>query len=114
MGTVVRGPLRMGLLSGKFDASTTWPEGDVRHAWPQEAWYREALETVEGLRRVVPDEQALSELALRFVLRHPAVHVAIPGAKTRAQIEANAAAGDGRLDEEIYAAIDQLAPVAAA
>ena len=111
LGTVVRGPLRMGLLSGKFDASTTFPEGDVRHGWPDEAWYREALETVEGLRALATDGRPLAELALRFVLRHPAVHVAIPGAKTPAQIEANAAAGDGSLGDEELARIDELAPV---
>ena len=113
LGTVVRGPLRMGLLSGKFDASTTFPEGDVRHAWPDEAWYREALETVEGLRSLTTDGRPLAELALRFVLRHPAVHVAIPGAKTPAQIEANAAAGDGGLRDDELARIDDLAPAPA-
>jgi aryl-alcohol dehydrogenase-like predicted oxidoreductase len=97
IGTIVRGPLKMGLLSGKFDASSRWPEGDVRHDWPGEPWYREALGTVERLRPLAPHGMSLAELALRFVLEQDGVDVAIPGAKTPAQVEGNVRAADGRL-----------------
>ena len=114
IGTVVRGPLRMGLLTGKFSRETTFAEGDVRHAWPSEPWYGESIERVERLKALQNGHGSLGEIALRFVLNHPAVHTAIPGAKTPAQIEANAAAGDGRLRPEELALIDEIAPVAAA
>ena len=42
--------------------------------------------------RPLEDGRTLGQLALRYVLGHPAVSVAVPGAKTPAQVEANAAA----------------------
>ena len=113
IGTIVRGPLRMGLLTGKFTPDSTFPEGDVRNAWPDEPWWRESLEKVERLRSLA-NGTSLGEIALRFVLNHPAVHVAIPGAKNPAQIEANVRAGEGRLGPEAVRLIEEIAPVAAA
>ncbi len=92
IGAVLRGPLQKGLLTGKFTADTRFPEGDVRHNWPNEPWFRDSLAKVERLRALERNDQTLGQLALRFVLNHPAVTVAIPGAKTPEQVEANAAA----------------------
>lgn len=92
IGVVVRGPLRMGMLTGKFTRDTTFPEGDIRQSWPQEAWYQDQLGQVEQLRPLTSEERSLGHLALGFVLNHPAVSVAIPGAKTPEQVEQNVAA----------------------
>lgn len=92
IGVVVRGPLRMGLLTGKFTSDTQFPEGDIRQNWPQEAWYRDQLAQAEALRPLTSAERSMGQLALRFVLDHPAVSVAIPGAKTPGQVEQNVAA----------------------
>ncbi len=111
MGAVIRGPLSKGMLSGKFDLDTTFPQGDIRHTWPNEPWYREQLAKVERLRVLQRDGQNLSQLALRFVLSHPAVSVAIPGGKTPQQVEENAAASVRPLlsDDELRL-IDEVAP----
>lgn len=96
IGVVVRGPLRMGLLTGKFNAQSTFPEGDIRHNWSNESWFTESLEKVEQLRSLTQNNPAgaisLTQLALRFVLFHQAVSVAIPGAKTSEQVEQNVTA----------------------
>jgi aryl-alcohol dehydrogenase-like predicted oxidoreductase len=96
IGVIARGPLAMGLLADKYAASDTFPEGDFRRAWVQDpaqnAQFRQDLESVERLREVVPDDQTMSQFALRFVLSHPALSTVIPGARDRAQSEANAAA----------------------
>ena len=111
IGVVVRGPLRMGLLTGKFSAETTFPEGDVRAGWPEEPWFRESLERVERLRPL-EDGRTLGQLALRYVLSHPAVSVVIPGAKTPAQAEANVAASTRPLlSGEDLRAIQDVAPL---
>jgi aryl-alcohol dehydrogenase-like predicted oxidoreductase len=111
IGAVVRGPLRMGLLTGKFSGETTFPDGDVRAGWPEEPWFRESLEKVERLRPLT-DGRTLGQLALRYVLEHPAVSVAIPGAKTPAQAEVNAAASTRPLlSEEDLRAIQDVAPL---
>lgn len=92
LGVVVRGPLRMGVLTGKFKRDTPFPEGDIRQGWPQEAWYQEQLDKTDQLRPLTSEERSMGQLALRFVLNHPAVSVAIPGGKTPEQVEQNVAA----------------------
>jgi myo-inositol catabolism protein IolS len=112
IGVVVRGPLRMGVLTGKFTPETTFPEGDIRKNWPSEAWFQDSLNKVEQLRPLEMDNRTLGQLALRYVLHHPAVSVAIPGAKTREQVEANAAASvRPLLSESDLKLINEVCPV---
>jgi aryl-alcohol dehydrogenase-like predicted oxidoreductase len=96
IGVIVRGPLAMGLLCDKYAPTTSFPEGDFRQAWVEEpqqnAQFKQDLERVEQLREAVPPGETMSEFALRFVVSHPAVTSAIPGARNRRQAEANIAA----------------------
>ncbi|SDN05486.1 Predicted oxidoreductase [Paenibacillus sp. yr247] len=111
IAVVVRGPLRMGLLTGKFNLETTFPEGDVRKNWPNEQWFKDNLNKVERLRILEKANQTMGQAALRFVLSHPAVSVAIPGAKTPAQVADNVEASvRPLLSEEEYKLIDQFSP----
>ncbi len=111
IAVVVRGPLRMGLLTGKFSGETTFPEGDIRRSWPEQPWFKDSLEKVDRLRSL-EDGKTLGQLALRYVLAHPAVSVAIPGAKTPAQVEANAAASSRPLlSGEDLRLIREVAPL---
>jgi aryl-alcohol dehydrogenase-like predicted oxidoreductase len=64
---------------------------------------------VEHLRPLANGERTLAQVALAFAIHHPAVSVAIPGAKTPAQIEANAGAADVRLSEQDLHLIDEAA-----
>jgi myo-inositol catabolism protein IolS len=92
IAAVIRGPLRMGILTGKFTKETTFSDGDIRKNWPNEKWFQNSLEKVERLRQLEKEDQSLGQLALRYVLNHPSVSVAIPGAKTPEQVVQNAAA----------------------
>ena len=48
----------------------------------------------------------LPELALRFILQHPAVTTTIPGMRKPAHVEANLAASDGvRLPDAVMASL---------
>jgi myo-inositol catabolism protein IolS len=112
IGVVVRGPLRMGVLTGKFTTETLFPEGDIRKNWPNESWFQDSLKNVERLRPLEKESQTLGQMALRFVLNHPAVSAAIPGAKTREQVEANAGASvRPLLSEEDLQLINEVAIV---
>jgi myo-inositol catabolism protein IolS len=91
LGAVVRGPLKMGILTGKFNKETTFPEDDLRKDWPKEEWFQDSLKKVEKLRSLVRPNRSLAQVSLRYVLSHPAVSVAIPGAKSRRQVEENSA-----------------------
>jgi myo-inositol catabolism protein IolS len=109
LGAVIRGPLSKGLLSGKFLAGTTFPEGDIRRDWPNQDSYRANLEKVERLRGLERDDRTLPHVALRFVLSHPAVSAAIPGAKTPQQAEENALASvRPLLDRDELRLIDEI------
>ncbi|MEN1937848.1 aldo/keto reductase [Paenibacillus sp. 102] len=92
LGAVIRGPLKMGILTGKFTDQTTFPDGDLRQNWPKETWFQDDLRKVEKLRSLSNPKRTMGQLALRYVLSHPAVSVAIPGAKTANQSVENAAA----------------------
>ncbi|MEH7306432.1 aldo/keto reductase [Neobacillus drentensis] len=99
IGVVVRGPLQKGLLTGKFKKGITFTGNDVRQHWNQ-SWFEEQVEKVEKLKEVVNEDRTLGQLALQFVLAHPAVSTAIPGAKTTLQVEENAGASVSPLLEE--------------
>ena len=53
------------------------------------------------------ERDQLAEVALRYILSHPAVSSAIPGMRSVRNVERNAAVGDGRgLPEEQVAALE--------
>ncbi len=99
IGVVVRGPLQKGLLTGKFTKGITFTGNDVRQHWNPK-WFEEQVEKVEKLKEFVKEDRSLGQLALQFVLSHPAVSTAIPGAKTTLQVEENAGASVSSLLEE--------------
>lgn len=114
IGVIVRGPLAMGILTGKFGPDTQFGETDFRHRWQEEPEereiYLEDLAKVEKLRPLAKDRR-LAQLALQVVLGHPAVTAAIPGAKTVRQLQDNVrAAVLPSLTPEELAQIDAITP----
>lgn len=96
LGVMVRTPLHRGLLTGKFPAGQPIPP-DQQWRRPRGDQLLRRLERVEQLRFLERPGQTLAQAALRFVLAHPAVHAAIPGARTVEQLEANVPAADADL-----------------
>ncbi|HUJ09345.1 MAG TPA: aldo/keto reductase [Verrucomicrobiae bacterium] len=96
IGVIVRGALAMGILTGKFSPETRFPDGDFRQNWHEKPDERrvfiEDLDKVEHLR-VFTDGRTLPQLALRFVIDHPAVTTVIPGARSAEQARENVKAG---------------------
>jgi aryl-alcohol dehydrogenase-like predicted oxidoreductase len=127
IGVIVRVPLASGLLTGKFFKDSTFAADDHRsfnrHGEQFDMGetfsgvdYETGLDAVEELRALVPEGASLTQLALRWILDHPAVSTVIPGAKTSDQAHANAAASElAPLSESTQAAIatlyrEQIAP----
>ena len=114
IGVIVRGPLAMGILTGKFSPDTQFGEGDFRRRWQENPEEREIylqdLGKVDGLRPLAKD-RTLAQLALQFVLAHPAVTVVIPGAKTVRQLKDNVGAAllPPLMPEEL-ARVDAITP----
>jgi aryl-alcohol dehydrogenase-like predicted oxidoreductase len=114
IGVIVRGPLAMGILTGKFDPEWAFPEDDWRRRWQENPEEREVflqdLEKVEQLRPLA-DDPTMAQLALQFAMAHPAVTTAIPGAKNPRQLKDNVQAVllPPLTDEEL-ARIDAITP----
>ena len=113
IAVLIRGPLAMGLLGGKYDARTRFTD-TVRSNWHQsddaQAAFLKKVEQVEKLKAVVAPGEAMVTAALRYTLTHPACPVTIPGATRPQQAAVNAAAGEAELTEaqraELLAALD--------
>lgn len=100
---IARVPLASGLLTGKMSADSQFAADDHRafnrngEAFDKGETFSGvpfdvALEAVEALRPLVPQGTPMAAFALRWILMEQAVTVVIPGARTPAQAQANAAA----------------------
>jgi aryl-alcohol dehydrogenase-like predicted oxidoreductase len=99
-------PLAQGMLSGRYQADSR-PANPVRAANPLflPENLRRAGELIAVLREVANAHSVTpAQIALAWVIRHPAV-VAIPGASSVRQMESNAAAADITLTEDQYQAL---------
>ena len=105
IGVIARVPLASGLLSGKMSADREFSEDDHRNfnregkAFDRGETFsgvnfETGLRAVEELKELVPEGYTLAQLALRWILMHPAVSCAIPGAKRPDQAEDNLAAAE--------------------
>jgi aryl-alcohol dehydrogenase-like predicted oxidoreductase len=114
LGVLVRGPLAMGILTGKFNQEATFGEGDFRQRWIEnEDEYQVFLNDLDKVEKLkaLTDGRTLIQLAIQFVMAHPAVTVAIPGAKRVSQLEENVkAALMPPLTPEELQLIDSLTP----
>ncbi len=96
LGVIARVPFDEGSLTGTLSAESRWPEGDFRNAYFAADNLAATLPRVDALQRLVPEGMDLPELALRFVLEHPAVATTIPGMRKLGHVERNLAASIGR------------------
>ncbi len=103
---IARVPFDEGSLTGTLSVDDRWPEGDWRNLYFTPAHLKTTLTRVEQLRPLVPAGATLSDLALRFILHHPAVSTTIPGMRRPGHVDANLAASDApRLTETELAAL---------
>ncbi len=99
VGVLARVPLDEGALTGNITPDTTFPEGDFRNRYFGGDRKAQVAERVRALQADVPGP--LPELALRFVISHPAVSTVIPGMRKTAHVEANCEVSrKGPLDQE--------------
>jgi aryl-alcohol dehydrogenase-like predicted oxidoreductase len=107
IGVLARVPFDEGSLTGAIGPDTEFPEGDFRNHY----FSGDRRQQVDERVRAILDElgierDQLAEVALRYILSHPAVSSAIPGMRSIRNVERNAAVGDGRgLPDEQVAAL---------
>jgi aryl-alcohol dehydrogenase-like predicted oxidoreductase len=120
VGIIARVPLASGLLSGKYDETTTFAADDHRNYNRSGAAFdvgetfsgvpfEAGLDAVRELRGVVPADIALARFALRWIVDQPGVSTVIPGARNADQARGNAAAANlPALTEEQQAAVREV------
>ena len=106
IGIIARVPFDEGSLTGTLRPGMSWPEGDFRNVYFTPENLAETLARVEPLEKVVAQGSDLPELALRFILQHPAVSTVIPGMRRVTNVQRNMRVSDGvALSPEIYGAL---------
>ena len=97
---IVRVPLASGLLTGKMTKDSSFPANDHRnYNIKGEAFdvgetfsgvsFEKGLLAVEELKQLLPENFTMADLALKWILMHDEVTVAIPGAKNKQQASLN-------------------------
>ncbi len=120
VGVIARVPLATGLLSGKYDESTTFAADDHRtynrsgeafdvgetfSGVPYEVGVRAACEVAAR----TPPGASTAQLALRWIVDQPGISTVIPGARTPEQARSNAAAGRlAPLDDAVLRELAEL------
>ena len=95
VGIIVRVAFDEGVLTGKFNADTRFPEDDFRSRYFQGDRLARAVARAEEVRKDVDDTGfTMPQAALKWVLAHPAVSTVIPGIRNVAQAEANCGVSD--------------------
>ena len=118
LASINRGPLAMGLLSGKYASDDRLPTDDIRSRPP--AWLQnfalgggaslERLALLQSLRDVLTTGgRSLVQGALAWIWARAPHTIPIPGFRTEAQVRENAAAIErGPLTQEQMQEIDRI------
>ncbi|MET7398488.1 aldo/keto reductase [Dactylosporangium sp. NPDC005572] len=117
LGVIIRGPLAMGLLSGKYAADSRLPLDDIRGLSPEWMTYftdgrptAEFLDRIAAIRELLTSGgRTLAQGALAWLWAYDSRTIPIPGCRTVAQVEENAGALEhGPLPEKELAEIERL------
>jgi aryl-alcohol dehydrogenase-like predicted oxidoreductase len=103
-------PLASGLLTGKYRPGQPAPEGSrARDGFGPKVFTDENLALVEALSGFAKAHgHTMLELAVSWLTAQPAVASVIAGAKSPAQVKANASAAGWQLAKEDLAAIEEI------
>jgi aryl-alcohol dehydrogenase-like predicted oxidoreductase len=91
LASVNRIPLLMGVLSGKFTASTQLPKKDIRGEFFKHQRFFDDLKRLDALRTTLTARgHTLPQAALAWILTRHSRTIPIPGFRTIQQVEENA------------------------
>jgi aryl-alcohol dehydrogenase-like predicted oxidoreductase len=116
MGVIPWSPLAGGWLTGRYRKGQDLPETHRAQRIPQRydmslPGNQAKLEAADALAQLA-DEAGLSliDMALAFVLNHPAITAAIIGPRTMEQLTTQLGAADVTLDSDLLDRIDEIVP----
>jgi aryl-alcohol dehydrogenase-like predicted oxidoreductase len=96
VGVLARVPFDEGGLTGSITPESSFPDDDFRNGYfagERKAEVQRRVRAIVDDLRVEPE--AIAEVALRYVLSHPAVSSVIPGMRSVRNVERNCAVADG-------------------
>jgi aryl-alcohol dehydrogenase-like predicted oxidoreductase len=109
MTFIAHGPFAKGMLTGAFDASQQFPEGDTRYKNPRykpENFLRN-LDLVRSVQDMAAEKGATpAQIALAWLLAQGGDILPIPGAKSRAHLEENLGTLEVSLSDDDLARLD--------
>jgi aryl-alcohol dehydrogenase-like predicted oxidoreductase len=116
LASINRGPLGMGLLTGKFSPATTFARDDVRASMTWHAGFVDGRPTPQWLDRLAAirdvltsDGRTLAQGALAWIWGRSGRTVPIPGFRTAVQVSENAGAlAFGPLTSDQMAQVEQI------
>ncbi|MFN8438705.1 MAG: aldo/keto reductase [Cytophagales bacterium] len=94
---IARVPFDEGTLTGTLTKETVFPANDWRSTYFVPENLNSSVDKAELLRKIVPDNMTMSELALRFILQNQTVSSIIPGMRSVKNVKANMTVSDGQL-----------------
>jgi aryl-alcohol dehydrogenase-like predicted oxidoreductase len=116
MGVIPWSPLAGGWLSGRYRLGKEQPSstradripGRYDLSLPEN---QRKLEAADALARLAEENgMTLIEMAIAFVINHPAVTAAIIGPRTMEQLESQLPGADVKLSDELLDKIDEIVP----
>ena len=116
MGVIPWSPLAGGWLTGRYRLGAEAPGSHRADRLPQRYDLslpdnQRKLEAADALAVLAEDAgMTLIEMAIAFVLRHPAVTAPIIGPRTMEQLESQLPAADVELSDEVLDRIDEIVP----
>jgi aryl-alcohol dehydrogenase-like predicted oxidoreductase len=116
MGVIPWSPLAGGWLSGRYRRDADVPDSRRAQMLPQRydlslPGNQRKLDAADALARLADEaEITLIEMALAFVIRHPAVTAAIIGPRTIEHLDSQLSAAGVDLSEDVLDKIDEIVP----
>lgn len=108
IAVIARVPFDEGTLTGRLRKDSTWPEGDWRNTYFVPENLMPSVERADALHPLVPEEMTMPQMALRFILSHPAVSTTIPGMRKPEHVKDNIGVSDGEgLPQELITRLRQ-------
>jgi len=115
LGVIAYNPLAGGLLSGKHrremgpTAGTRFTLGNAAERYQARYWHEREFATVEALRPLAAAAgMSMAQMAVAWVLAHPAITAPIIGASRPEQLDDVLAAADKGLASDVKARLDEL------
>ena len=117
IGFMAYGTLGFGLLTGAFKPDHTFEEGDWRRRnytafglplFQRDHFARELRVAARLAELAASHGRSLAQLAIAWVLGHPAVSVALVGMRNDRELAENVASTEWRLSDDDRAAIDRI------